>query len=89
MAEVEQKIVVIVPSEDEAGYIGWLDDMMGVVELTDSEKMTPTSWRAMLQFVESCIDDDEPHDVVRNMSMPQLLSVFEQIVDATNDPKGE
>ena len=94
MADKEVKFTVSVPEQDEAGYIGFLDDMMSIVELNESiedGKMSPASWRAMLNFVEGCISGDgTAREIVRSMSMPQLSSVFEQIVSvASADPKAD
>lgn len=86
----EQLIFTVnVPETNDAGFIGFLDDMMNVVELVGEGEMTPAAWRAMLAFLEQCIDSDSPRDAVRSMSMPQMLSTFEQIVEAASvDPKG-
>ena len=90
----EVKFTVDVPEQDDAGYIGFLDDMMSIVELNESVeggKMSPAAWRAMMNFVESCISgDNTSREIVRSMSMPQLSDVFEQIVDAASaDPKDD
>ena len=88
------KFTVNVPEQDEAGYVGFLDDMMSIVELNESMEdgnMSPVSWRAMLNFVEGCVDGkDDTRTIVRSMSMPQLTDVFKQIVDAASaDPKDD
>ena len=94
MADKQVKFTVTVPEQDEAGYIGFLDDMMSIVELNESieeGKMSPAAWRAMLNFVEGCVSGDgTAREIVRSMSMPQLSGVFEQIVEAASaDPKDD
>ena len=88
------KFTVSVPEQDEPGYIGFLDDMMSIVELNESiedGQMSPASWRAMINFVEGCVSgDNTAREIVRSMSMPQLSDVFAQIVEvASADPKDD
>ena len=84
---------VLIPLPDEAGYMGFLDDMMTVMQYqTEGESdgsFSPKAWQAMKSFLTNVIDTDDPAATFRSLSMPMMQAVFSQVVAAVNNEKKE
>lgn len=84
------KLVFDVPAQNEAGFVGFMDDVMTVMEALQSDNPM-TAWGDMKRLIIERLDSPDIDDNLaffRSQSMQGLTQIIEALAKSLTPPKG-